>query len=375
MRQAGPAGSGQAWPPSGGMAGQVLAVLGRSLPGHTAGALVAWSAAAVVAGGGLGLLAATRTWWSPATALLLLVPLVAVTAAARLLGRDPGDHEQFDRLNQTNSRLRASLEGLRESNRLKDDFVAAVSHELRSPLTSIQGSLATLLRAGTQLDPTTARSLLEVADRQSRRLRRLIEDLLVVSRLESGEDRPLLSDVRLDVLVDQVLEDLAADGTQHLMETDVPAGLGPVRSDADRLHQILANLVGNARKYAPAGTTVTVRVRPGRTSTDVLVADQGPGIPLEARERIFERFYQVDQSRTRQAGGIGLGLYLCRRLAASIGAEVVLERTDPDGSVFAVRLPHPPGAVPVPPEADHAYLAGAGAAGRPGHGGRLMPHQ
>jgi len=375
MRQAGPAGSGQAWPPGGGMAGQVLAVLGRSLPGHTAGALVAWSAAAVVAGGGLGLLAATRTWWSPATALLLLVPLVAVTAAARLLGREPGDHEQFDRLNQTNSRLRASLEGLRESNRLKDDFVAAVSHELRSPLTSIQGSLATLLRAGTQLDPTTARSLLEVADRQSRRLRRLIEDLLVVSRLESGEDRPLLSDVRLDVLVDQVLEDLAADGTQHLMETDVPAGLGPVRSDADRLHKILANLVGNARKYAPAGTTVTVRVRPGRTSTDVLVADQGPGIPLEARERIFERFYQVDQSRTRQAGGIGLGLYLCRRLAASIGAEVVLERTDPDGSVFAVRLPHPPGAVPVPPEADHAYLAGAGAAGRPGHGGRLMPHQ
>jgi signal transduction histidine kinase len=349
-------------------------VLGLSLPGHTAGALVAWSAAAVVAGGGLGLLAATRTWWSPATALLLLVPLVAVTAAARLLGRDPGDHEQFDRLNQTNSRLRASLEGLRESNRLKDDFVAAVSHELRSPLTSIQGSLATLLRAGTQLDPTTARSLLEVADRQSRRLRRLIEDLLVVSRLESGEDRPLLSDVRLDVLVDQVLEDLAADGTQHLTQIDVPAGLGPVRSDADRLHQILANLVGNARKYAPAGTTVTVRVRPGRTTTDVLVADQGPGVPLEARERIFERFYQVDQSPTRQAGGIGLGLYLCRRLAASIGAEVVLERTGADGSVFAVRLPHPPGTVPAPPRADHAHLAGVGTGGRPGNGGRLAPH-
>jgi signal transduction histidine kinase len=337
MRRAGPAGGGQAWPPDG-VAGQALAVLGRSLPGRSAAAAAAWSSAAAVAGGGLGLLAGTRPWWSPATALLLLVPLVVVAAAVRLRAREPGDHEQFDRLNQANSRLRASLEGLRESNRLKDDFVAAVSHELRSPLTSIQGSLATLLRVGSQLDPAVARSLLEVADRQSRRLRRLIEDLLVVSRLESGEDRPALSDVRLDVLVDQVLEDLAADGTQHLMETDVPAGLGPVRSDADRLHQILANLVGNARKYAPAGTTVTVRVRPGRTSTDVLVADQGPGIPPEERERIFERFYQVDQSPTRPAGGIGLGLYLCRRLAASIGAEVALERSGPDGSVFVVRL-------------------------------------
>jgi signal transduction histidine kinase len=380
MRRAGPADGGQAAPRGTGMAGHALAVLGGSLPGRTARALAAWSAAAVAAGGGLGLFAATRSWWSPATALLLLVPLVAVTAASRLLVRGSGSHQQFDRLSQANSRLRASLEGLRESNRLKDDFVAAVSHELRSPLTSIQGSLATLLRAGTQLDPTMARSLLEVADRQSRRLRRLIEDLLVVSRLESGEDRPLLGDVRLDVLVGQVLEDLAADGTQHLMETDMPAGLGPVRSDADRLHQILANLVGNARKYAPAGTTVTVRVRPGRTSTDVLVADQGPGIPHEARERIFERFYQADQSRTRQAGGIGLGLYLCRRLAASIGAEVVLERTGPDGSVFAVRLPHRPGVVPVPPAADHAYLAGvstggAGAPGRPGHGSRLNPHR
>ena len=114
---------------------------------------------------------------------------------------------------------------------------------------------------------------------------------------------------------------------------------GDVRGQWDpaRVAQVVSNLVGNARKYAPAGTTVTVRARQGRTSTDVLVADQGPGIPREARERIFERFYQVDQSSTRPAGGIGLGLYLCRRLAATIGAEVALVRSGPDGSVFAVR--------------------------------------
>jgi signal transduction histidine kinase len=250
--------------------------------------------------------------------------------------RRPGRREGAAGNARLVERLRASLPRLRESNRLKDDFVAAVSHELRSPLTAIQGSLSTLLRDDVELDAATARSLLETADRQSRRLHRLVEDLLVVTMLEAGVQRPRLGDVHLSVLLGQVLEDLGADG-RHLVETDVPAGLGPVRGDADRLHQILANLIGNARKYAPAGTTITVRVRPGPTSVDVLVADQGPGVPSEARERIFERFYQVDQSRTRRAGGVGLGLYLCRRLAASIGAEVVLERSGPHGSVFAVR--------------------------------------
>ncbi len=306
--------------------------------GDGRGWLLAGVLAGVVAGTGLGLLAASLRWWPVAAALLLLLPAAATAAVHRALHRA---RERLAGVSADNARLvdrlRASLEGLRESNRLKDDFVAAVSHELRSPLTSIQGSLSTLLRRDGHLDAAVARSLLELADRQSRRLRRLIEDLLVVSMLESGSDRPRLGDVHLSVLVGHVLEDLGPD-SRHAVVTDVPAGLGPVRSDADRLHQILANLVGNARKYAPAGTTITVRVRPGPASTDVLVADQGPGIPPEAHERIFERFYQVDQSRTRLAGGLGLGLYLCRRLAASIGAEVALERSGPGGSVFVVRV-------------------------------------
>jgi signal transduction histidine kinase len=308
------------------------------LVGATGGGLL-WllvgGLAGAAAGVGVGLLAAALGWW-PAGALLLVLSAVAADAVHRVMA---SQRERLWSLSaghaQLVGRLRASLQSLRESNRLKDDFVAAVSHELRSPLTSIQGSLSTLLRDDVALDPATARSLLEVADRQSRRLRRLVEDLLVVSMPDSG-DRPRLEDVRLDVLVDQVLEDLGADDG-HLVEVDLPASLAPVRSDADRLHQILANLVGNARKYAPAGSTITVRARPGRSTTDVLVADQGPGVPREARERIFERFYQVDQSSTRPAGGIGLGLYLCRRLAATIGAEVALERSGPDGSVFAVR--------------------------------------
>jgi signal transduction histidine kinase len=308
-----------------------------------------WLLAGATAGAAAGLLAAALGWW-PATALLLLLSALAGAAVQRAMANERQRSASISADNaRLVDRLRASLRRLRESNRLKDDFVAAVSHELRSPLTAIQGSLSTLLRDDIDLDATTARSLLETADRQSRRLHRLIEDLLVVSLLESGADRPRLGDVHLSVLLGQVLEELGADG-RHLVETDVPAGLGPVRSDADRLHQILANLIGNARKYAPAGTTITVRVRPGPAAVDVLVADQGPGIPPEARERIFERFYQFDQSRTRRAGGVGLGLYLCRRLAASIGAEVALERTGPGGSVFAVRLPNPPGAVPTPPD-------------------------
>jgi signal transduction histidine kinase len=329
------------------------------LVGATGGGLLwllAGGLAGAAAGVGVGLLAAALGWW-PATALLLVISAVAVDAVHRVMA---SQRERLWSLSAGNAqlvgRLRASLQSLRESNRLKDDFIAAVSHELRSPLTSIQGSLSTLLRGDVELDAAVARSLLEVADRQSRRLRRLVEDLLVVSMPESGDDRPLLGDVRLDVLVEHVLEDLGSDG-RHLVEVDLPATLAPVRSDADRLHQILANLVGNARKYAPAGTTITVRVRPGHGSTDVIVADQGPGIPREARERIFDRFYQVDQSRTRQAGGIGLGLYLCRRLAATIGAEVVLERSGPDGSVFAVRgLTHPGGSRVADPGASPGQL-------------------
>jgi signal transduction histidine kinase len=256
-------------------------------------------------------------------------------------------------------RLHRSLEELRSSNRLKEDFVAAVSHELRTPLTSIQGCLATLRRTDVELDGEVARSLLEVAHRQSQRLGRLIEDLLVVSRLEAGSESATLADVRLDRLVGQVVEELQPRDREHEVRVEVPEGLAPVRTDGDRLHQILANLVGNARKYAPAGTAITVRARRDPGATVVSVADQGPGIPPEQHERIFDRFYQVDRSSTRRAGGIGLGLYLCRRLADTIGAEVLLERSGPGGSVFSVRLPHPPPPAPAGARPGRAAVATA----------------
>jgi len=271
-------------------------------------------------------------WW-PAGALLLVLSAVAADAVHRVMA---SQRERLWSLSaghaQLVGRLRASLQSLAESNRLKDDFVAAVSHELRSPLTSIQGSLSTLLRDDVALDPATARSLLEVADRQSRRLRRLVEDLLVVSMPELGEDRPRLGEVRLDVLVDHVLEDLGADGG-HLVEVDLPATLAPVRSDADRLHQILANLVGNARKYAPAGSTITVRARPGRSTTDVLVADQGPGVPAELGAKVFEPFVTTKQD------GVGLGLALTKRIVEDHGGTIGYDAA-PVGTTFWIELPN-----------------------------------
>jgi len=272
-------------------------------------------------------------------------------------------------------RLHRSLEELRQSNRLKEDFVAAVSHELRTPLTSIQGCLATLRRTDVELDEEVRRSLLEVAHRQSGRLRRLIEDLLVVSRLESGEESATLDEVRIDRLVGLFVDELDTRDGEHRVRTDVPEGLAPVHTDGDRLYQILANLVGNARKYAPAGTTITVTARHSRDATILSVADQGPGIPPDHRERIFDRFYQVDRSSTRRAGGVGLGLYLCRRLADTIGAEVLLERTGPSGSVFTVRLPDMAGEHHRQPNFPHpsVHVGGArsGAGRRPlvGRGG------
>ncbi len=132
-------------------------------------------------------------------------------------------------------------------------------------------------------------------------------------------------------------------------------------SDPVKLHQIVSNLVDNALKYSPPGSTVTIRgVRRG-SDVVVLVQDDGGGIPPEQQDRIFDRFYQVDQSSTRSVGGTGLGLYICRKLADALGGSLTLERSDESGSVFAVSIPYRPGDKPLAAGTNGAPVAvGAG---------------
>lgn len=241
-------------------------------------------------------------------------------------------------------RLEESLAHLTEMNRLKDDFVATVSHELRTPLTSIQGYVKMLLRPEVELDAAERRSFLEVIERQSARLRNLIEDLLVVSRLESHEEPPHLDVISLDAIIAQVLEDLEDDlqNKGGRVEIDLPENLPHIVSDESKLTQILANLIGNAVKYSPKGSKVAVTAYVESDGLTVSVGDQGTGIPEDLTERVFDRFFQVDQTTTRTAGGTGLGLYISRRLAELIGARVWLESSTGSGSVFSVWIPPSP---------------------------------
>jgi signal transduction histidine kinase len=265
---------------------------------------------------------------------LWLVPLAAVPALAVYWGT---------KLAMVNARLvgelQASLARMTELNRMKDDFVAVVSHELRTPLTSIQGYIKTLLQLSPDLEEEQRRSFLEAADRQSERLRRLIEQLLIVSRLESHVEPLVWQTVSLARVTAHVVDELRPRAHGHTFDLRFGAELPEVETDESKLHQILSNLVENALKYSPPDTRVTVRAEPGIDGIVITVEDEGGGIPEVARERVFERFYQVDSSHTRRQGGTGLGLYICRMMAEAIGARIWLSRSDAGGSEFCLFVP------------------------------------
>jgi signal transduction histidine kinase len=238
-------------------------------------------------------------------------------------------------------RLERALEHETEIGRVKDDFIATISHELRTPLTNVQGYLKTLLRPGVPLAPEEQHEFLSSADRNAERLKRLIEDLLYASRLESsGSTNEPRDVVGLADLIDRVVGDEAPDGPAERVIVTLPTVLPEIPSREEDVYRILRNLVENALKYSLGSVTVSARAE--GAGVTIRVQDEGPGIEPQERARIFDRFYQVDQSTTRRVGGAGMGLYICRRAAESIGARVWLERSDPSGSVFALWLPIDP---------------------------------
>jgi signal transduction histidine kinase len=234
--------------------------------------------------------------------------------------------------------LKRSLARMTELNQLKDDFVASVSHELRTPLTSIRGYIDLLLRAGHRLPERERRAMLESVDRQGEQLWSLIEDLLVASGVESPPGRVTSDGVCIHAVVGDVVGAVAAAGHGNRLRVDLPSELPRVRGDAGRIGRILSKLVDNAVKHSRARGPIKVVGRLQGEVVLVAVEDVGPGIPPGEHERIFERFYQVDQSSTRPVGGAGLGLYICRRLAEGLGGRVWLERSDDKGSRFALAL-------------------------------------
>ena len=239
-------------------------------------------------------------------------------------------------------RLERALAHETEMSRLKDEFAATVSHELRTPLTNVQGFVKTLLRRDVHFTPAEQEEFLMAADRHSERLKRLIEDILSASRVESDELRSRPTQViGLAGLIIRVVEDEAPDGGPERIDVVISDKVPPVLGVEEDVYRIVRNLIDNALKYSPANERVTVTVSVGVDADDVVVRvhDRGSGIDPDQRDRIFDRFYQVDQSATRQVGGVGMGLYISQRAAERLGARIWLDRSDASGSVFAVRLP------------------------------------
>ncbi len=233
--------------------------------------------------------------------------------------------------------VRRALASEVERNREKSEFVAAVSHELRTPLAAMLGSVQTIRRLSGRLSPTDTDRMVQIALAEGARLQRLIEDLLLVAAREHRHLRVDATRVALDELLATVDDELSV-RTQGRMVVRVGPHLGAVSTDRDKLQRIIGNLVDNAVKYAPDGP-IEVAAAPGEDGVVITVSDHGPGIPVQDRQRVFERFVQLDQSSTRRRGGTGLGLYLSRELAALIGGSLEVGDAPGGGARFVLKVP------------------------------------
>src|SRR5690606_32957697 len=226
------------------------------------------------------------------------------------------------------------LEGLRHQ------FVANVSHELKTPLSSIKAYTETLLNGAID-DTQYARHFLTRIDEQASRLHELILDLLTIARIESGQAALEIAPLALSGVVASCLrnyEERAKAGDISLDDQPRDSQL-VVMADEESLGQILNNLVDNAIKYTPAGGTITVRCRAEENQAVIEVADTGVGIEPEHHGRLFERFYRVDKARSRELGGTGLGLSIVKHLCQAMQGSVAVESSLGQGTVFRVRLP------------------------------------
>ncbi len=229
---------------------------------------------------------------------------------------------------------------LRRLERVRQDFVANVSHEFKTPLTAIQGFAETLL-AGALDDPQNNRRFLEIIRNHAIRLARLTNDLLKLARIEAGKMELEFSSVSLLELIEACTETtlLKANRKEITLEITVPPQLPPVRGDAALLRDVLQNLLDNAIQYTPARGHISVAAAAGPREAVVTVADTGIGIPLADSERIFERFYRVDAARSREAGGTGLGLSIAKHIVEAHGGKLWVESTVGQGSKFSFSLP------------------------------------
>jgi two-component system phosphate regulon sensor histidine kinase PhoR len=232
---------------------------------------------------------------------------------------------------------------LKRLEQVRRDFVANVSHELRTPVSSIKGYAETLLE-GALKDREHAESFLKIIYTESERLSALIDDLLSLSRVESGKTRMTLKKCSVADLINRAiagLKKLAAEKS-IVLSVDISPDVAPMRADADMVTQVLLNLIDNAIKYTPEKGAVKIAAGNDAAFIRINVADNGIGIPEKDIPRVFERFYRVDKGRSRDLGGTGLGLSIVKHTVQAHGGEVHVESTLGEGSTFSFTIPAAP---------------------------------
>jgi two-component system, OmpR family, phosphate regulon sensor histidine kinase PhoR len=227
---------------------------------------------------------------------------------------------------------------LRRADQIRRDFVANVSHELRTPLTAIRGYVEALAEG--DATPEDSRRFLDIIERHTERMERLVKDLLRLARLDAGQETLEIISCDARNLINAVVTELSSALDERHQRVDVAIGAGAesLRADPAKLHDVLRNLIANAITYAPERTTIRVETSANGTSVTLSVSDEGPGIPEEDLSRVFERFYRVDKSRARDPGGTGLGLAIVKHLVELHNGEVRAENRPDGGAMVSVTL-------------------------------------
>jgi len=244
-----------------------------------------------------------------------------------------------EKVTERTKNLVEANERLRELDQAKSNFISLVSHELRTPLTAIKGFIVTLYHYDTEITPEKRKLYLSVLNEETDRLTRLITELLDISRIESGRIEMQWQPVSVPRIVQRVFDTLTIRRGQVVLAKHFPEQFPQVIADPDKLEQVLVNLVGNALKYTPENGTVEVRGSVRGDQVVVEVYDQGPGVPFSEQEKIFDKFYRLDNEANRKSPGTGLGLPICRALINLHGGKIWVESDDGKGSRFIFTVP------------------------------------
>lgn len=297
---------------------------------------------------GLGLVAYVVTWMLLHTRLQNIHDLLHYLRAHQFekLGTSPSPRgDELDglvwELHRTGQMLNREIDDMRRMESYRREFIGNVSHELKTPIFSIQG-FAETLSDGALDDPEVNRTFLQKIVRNANRLDRLASDLSEIARLETGTMEMEVTVFEIDTLIREVVETLLPKAEEHDIELrweESKPALPAVQGDRERIRQVIVNLIDNAIKYNEPGGYVAVSAEANTDTVQVAVRDNGIGIPERHLSRLTERFYRVDKSRARHQGGSGLGLSIVKHILSAHDAQLQVESTVGEGSTFTFVLP------------------------------------